>query len=111
MLPHLSRDPVIMAIKPILLGLATFLPIARRFTNRGSGGTDSARYCYCVWLRHLVSLEAAGLGAAWPVVAELGPGDSLGTGIAALLCGVEQYYAFDVKPYFQIKRTSKCSIG
>ena len=89
-----------MALKPILRGLATYVPLARRFTNRGSGGTDSARYCYSVWLRHLVSLQAAGLGSKWPVVAELGPGDSLGTGIAALLSGAEQYYAFDVKPYF-----------
>jgi hypothetical protein len=89
-----------MALKPILRGLATYLPVARQFTNRGSGGTDSARYCYSVWLRHLVSLQTAGLGSNWSVVAELGPGDSLGTGIAALLSGTEQYYAFDVKPYF-----------
>lgn len=89
-----------MALKPILRGLATYLPIARRFTNRGSGGTDSARYCYCVWLRHLVSLHTAGLGAEWPVVAELGPGDSLGTGIAALLSGADRYVALDAKPYF-----------
>jgi hypothetical protein len=90
-----------MAIKPILRGLATYLPGIRRFTNRASGGTDSARYCYCVWLRHLVSLQATGLGADWPVVAELGPGDSLGTGIAALLCGSDKYYAFDAKPFIR----------
>jgi SAM-dependent methyltransferase len=95
-----ASDPTFMALKPILRGLATYLPIARRFTNRGSGGTDSVRYCYSVWLRHLVSLQAAGLGSGWPVVAELGPGDSLGTGIAALLSGVDRYFAFDVKPYF-----------
>jgi hypothetical protein len=88
-----------MALKPILRGLATYLPLVKRFTNRGSGGTDSARYCYCVWLRHFVSLHNAGLGANWPVVAELGPGDSLGTGFAALLSGSEKYYAFDAKPF------------
>jgi hypothetical protein len=90
-----------MALKPILRGLATYLPLIKRFTNRGSGGTDSARYCYSVWLRHLVSLHNAGLGSDWPVVAELGPGDSLGTGIAALLSGSEKYCAFDAKPFIQ----------
>jgi hypothetical protein len=93
-----------MAIKPIVRGLATYVPFARRFTNRGSGGTDSARYCYCVWLRHLVALHEAGLGSTWPVVAELGPGDSLGTGIAALLSGSETYLALDAKPFVQNQR-------
>jgi SAM-dependent methyltransferase len=33
------------------------------------------------------------------VVAELGPGDSIGVGLAALLSGSHTYYAFDVKEY------------
>jgi hypothetical protein len=78
-------------------GVASFLPGVRRLTNRASGGTDSARYCYSVWLRHLVRAHSAGLGTNPECVAELGPGDSLGIGLAALLCGGERYIALDVK--------------
>jgi SAM-dependent methyltransferase len=64
-----------------------------------TGGTNSARYCYSVWLRHLVLAQKACLWN-WPkVVAELGPGDSLGIGLAALLSGAQKYYAFDVVEY------------
>jgi hypothetical protein len=64
-----------------------------------TGGTNSARYCYTVWLRHLVKAVENGLPAYPKVIAELGPGDSLGIGLAALLSGVEQYIALDVKNY------------
>jgi hypothetical protein len=37
-----------------------------------------------------------GISALPRVVAELGPGDSLGVGLAALISGADQYYAFDV---------------
>jgi hypothetical protein len=33
------------------------------------------------------------------VIAEIGPGDSLGTGVGAMISGVEIYYAFDVVQY------------
>jgi len=38
------------------------------------------------------------------VVAELGPGDSLGIGLAALISGSEQYFAFDVFEHASIKK-------
>ncbi len=88
-----------MGIKHIIKGIATYLPGMGRFTCRRTGGTDSARYCYSVWLRHLVMIHQAGLDTYPKVVAELGPGDSIGTGLAALLTGARKYYALDVVEY------------
>ncbi len=88
-----------MGVKHIIKGIATYLPGLGRFACRRTGGTDSARYCYSVWLRHLVMVHGAGLDTAPAVVAELGPGDSIGTDLAALLSGAEKYYALDVVKY------------
>jgi hypothetical protein len=73
-------------------------------SRQRTGGTDSASYCYQVWLKHLTILWANGLREIPNTVAELGPGDSLGTGLAALLSGVEHYYALDVVKYANVSR-------
>jgi hypothetical protein len=92
-------------MRRLIFNAATFVPgvaaipaVRRRIVNRaiGTGGTISGRYCYSVWLRHLLWAANSGLQTSPHVVAELGPGDSLGTGIAALLSGAEQYFALDV---------------
>lgn len=82
-------------------GAATYLPgvaaLQRQVTR--TGGTNSARYCYSVWLRHLTLGQRNGLCARVPRrVAELGPGDSLGIGLAALLSGAERYCGLDALP-------------
>lgn len=91
--------------KAVLAGLATWLPGYDH--ARSTGGTDSARYCYSVWLRHLVLAHASGrMPAGVPrVVAELGPGDSIGIGIAALLSGAERYFALDIVRYTDLARS------
>jgi SAM-dependent methyltransferase len=84
-------------IKAILEGGLSMLPGCRRFLQKGTRGSDSARYCYSVWFRHLIKTQQfneRGRGCLGTVV-ELGPGDSLGTGLAALLCGAERYIAVD----------------
>ena len=73
----------------------------------GTGGTNSDRYCYSVWLRHLILLNKNGLTKCPQSVAEIGPGDSIGMGIAALISGADEYYAFDIIPHANIEMNLK----
>jgi hypothetical protein len=89
--------------KALLAGLATYVP-GYNFLH-GTGGTDSAHYCYSVWLRHLVLAQRTGAPESVPrVIAELGPGDSIGIGLMALLTGAERYFALDVVPYGDLQK-------
>lgn len=88
-----------MRVRALATGLASFVPGLRQWLGRGTGGTVSARYCYSVWLRHLTMAARHGFARVPRVVAELGPGDTLGTGMAALLSGAERYSALDVVRY------------
>src|SRR5205823_13172626 len=93
-----------MYITPILQGLATLIPGMKNFVAQRTGGTDSARYCYAVWLRHLLMAYENGLSVQPKIVAEIGPGDSLGIGLSALISGTEKYYAFDIFKYANYER-------
>lgn len=85
-----------MKLKPLVYGLLSLVPGVYPYRGRGTKGTNSAGYCYSVWLRHLRMAEQSGLDPYPKVVAEIGPGDSPGIGYAALISGCEKYYAFDV---------------
>jgi len=96
-----------MKLRQLVYGIATFIPGVQTFRQKGTGGTDTSRYCYSIWLRHLVMAKNNGLNAYPKVVAELGPGDSLGIGLAALISGSEQYFAFDVVEHANTQRNLK----
>ena len=72
-------------------GYAALVNASRRLRPR----LATARYCYSVWLRHLVAAHENGLEPKLGVVLELGPGDSIGAGLAALLSGAERYVVVD----------------
>ena len=59
----------------IIKGLATYVPGLMRIRRENSRGSVCSRYCYCVWLRHLVLAHRNGLEVPPAAVAELGPGD------------------------------------
>ncbi len=90
-----------MKIGPFARGIATYVPGISRLQqlNMRTGGTDSGRYCYSVWLRHLAMAFRHGRCVQPPRrVAELGPGDSIGIGLAALLSGADRYFGLDAVP-------------
>ncbi len=94
-------------IKQLIKGMTTFIPGTNSLFSRKTGGTESARYCYSVWLRHLVMANNNGLSTNPKIIAELGPGDSIGIGLAALISGAEKYYAFDIVDYAIVQKNIK----
>jgi len=83
-------------IKQTIFGIISLVPGFSQYCVAFTGATSSARYCYAVWLRHLVLAKTNGLNPKPKIVAELGPGGSLGIGLAALISGCDKYYALDV---------------
>jgi hypothetical protein len=84
------------ATKALTRGLLSYVWPAAHFTARRDT-TDYARYCYSVWLRHIVLAYRHGLRKYPHTLLELGPGASLGVGLAALVSGAAKYYALDVE--------------
>lgn len=95
-----------MKIKYLLKGLLKSVPGVEYVYNfhKETGGTDNASYCYTVWMRHLMMAWENGYQRIPASIAELGPGDSLGIGLSALLTGAEKYYALDVIRYSNTER-------
>jgi len=94
-------------IKPIIVGMLKYSSIMKRILPVSTGGTNNSRYCYSVWFRHLKYLAAYNNNIIPQKIAELGPGDSLGIGLAALLSGSENYYALDIIKYWDNNKNLK----
>jgi SAM-dependent methyltransferase len=86
-----------MKIRSVVKGALTFVPGAQRFLPKPNAGNNPGTpYYYGVWLKHLAFLADAGFTEVPASIAELGPGDALGVGIAALLCGADRFYGLDI---------------
>jgi hypothetical protein len=93
-----------MLLKRMVGGIASYIPGYNRLHRGGGGSTHTPRYCYASWMRHLLLAQPYLEPRIPAVVAELGPGDSVGTGLAALLSGAKRYAAFDVIPLISLER-------
>jgi hypothetical protein len=76
-------------------------------TIKGTGGTNSARYCYSVWLRHLIWSYKNGIITIPEKVIEFGPGESVGIGLCAILSGTKEYCALDAFQHVNIEKNQK----
>lgn len=94
-------------LKPIIVGTMKRSPLINSMLPVAAGGTASARYCYAVWMRHLLLLSKFNDGQIPARVAEIGPGDSLGVGLAALLSGAQSYFALEAIEYWNTQRNLK----
>jgi len=90
-------------IIPLAKGIIKKLFVKRNF-DKSTSGTISSRYCYSVWLRHLSMAYESGLKNIPHTIAELGPGDSFGIGLTALLTGASNYYVLDVHKFWNLER-------
>ncbi len=90
-------------IFPLVKGLIRKILLRRKY-DISTGGTNNSRYCYSVWMRHLVLANKNGIKDISGTVAEIGPGDSPGIGLTALLTCCDRYFALDVHKYWDSKR-------
>jgi hypothetical protein len=98
-----------MKNKALIRGAISYIPGLLPFLKKIKGekkygGTDSARYCYSVWMRHFKILNENFGKQNIKKVAEIGPGDSLGMGLMALITGAEKYFVFEVKKSIATKK-------
>jgi hypothetical protein len=78
----------------LLGGVKSLLPWRPSYTM--SPQPVDALYGYSVWLRHVTVLAERGFRGPFGTVAELGPGNSVATGISAVLSGTDHYIGLDV---------------
>lgn len=91
-------------LKPIIVGTLKYSRLITNLLPIAAGATGNARYCYAVWMRHLSYLARYNEGAIPAKVTEIGPGDSFGVGLAALLSGSESYFALEAIKYWNSDR-------
>lgn len=91
--------------QPLVKGALSFaIPPLRTAHHPVAESAVSAEYCYSVFLRHFSHLARFTDGHLPRVVAELGPGDSLGTGLAAVIAGAERCIGLDVQDHTDAER-------
>jgi SAM-dependent methyltransferase len=93
-------------LKPYIKGALSFvLPQAR--DSHSNLFSVSAKFSYSLFLRHYVLRSRFRVPEPGETVAELGPGSSLGFGIAAVIAGASCYRAYDVAARFNTGRNLK----
>jgi hypothetical protein len=84
--------------KKVIRSLISYLPIVKNVLKKAMPFYSSGKYCNDIYSVHKQGLLQAGFSNTinGKIIAEIGPGDSLGVGACALLDGFKEYYALDL---------------
>lgn len=95
--------------RPLVGGLLSYIPRLYAWwdNRRPTGNTASSSYSRGIWAFHCENYRQANQGEKPRVVAELGPGATLATCIAALCDGMEHAIGLDVCPYADSVRINR----
>ena len=81
--------------RKILRSFISYVPLLNTIiSKKGTGGSNSGEYCFEMWKMHKHQVLENG-GNNFSVVAVIGPGDSIGSGLCALIEGTQKYLALD----------------
>lgn len=76
--------------------------IARRYLRKSEKAGGNSLYCYRIWMNHLKNWSLVN-DKIPKVIVEIGSGNSLGVGLAALLSGADSFYALERTQFWNIE--------
>ena len=103
--PAAASAFVVPKLRSVAKGLLSFPIKSMRTTHTQQEGSGSnAEFCYHLFLRHFSHIAPFTGGRMPRALAELGPGSSIGMGLAALLAGAQTYTSLDLEDYTSVER-------
>ena len=93
--------------RKIIRSIISYLPILKRLLRKSGTSPVDGHYYYNIYNSHKQKLLEAGFVFPSKIIAEIGPGDSLGVGMCAILDGFEKYYAFDIISHSDLTKNIK----
>lgn len=85
-----------MNLRKLTRGIISYIPVLKSIIpSTGTGGSNDAEYCLNTYSKHKDILINNGCKNPFNTIGEIGPGDSVGIGLCALLDGARLYYGLD----------------
>lgn len=73
--------------RKIIRSFISYMPIAKTISKKKCTSPQYGKYYYDIYLYHIESLKNNGFLNQSGIIAEIGPGDTFGIGLCALLVG------------------------
>lgn len=86
--------------------LLTNSSIVRKYLRSSKDTGSSSLYCYGVWMKNLKYWSEIN-DKVPKVIVEIGPGNSLGAGLSALISGSQTYFALEKTQFWNIENNIK----